>query len=82
MTDRDLMKQIDDEIDRAERLLEIAHVARRLSCCHETVRRLIKGGKLRGLKIGGGWRIAQRDLDAFIAASAFTSVNNDQQRAS
>lgn len=79
MTPREVLRQAETEIDRAERLLELAHVAKRLSVCHETVYRLIRAKKLPAIKLDGGWRIARADLDAFIASRRTTTSNNTTQ---
>jgi len=50
------------------RLLEVAHVAHRLSASQEFVRRLIREGKLKAIRIGRRWRIDPADLEAFIDA--------------
>jgi excisionase family DNA binding protein len=72
------MKAAEDEIDRAERLLEIAHVARRLSVCAHTARKLIKAGTLPAVKLDSGvWRVKSADLDAYVAARRFKPVNNN-----
>lgn len=48
------------------RLLEVAHVAHRLSVCHEFVRRLIRDRKLKAIRMGRRWRIDPADLEAYI----------------
>jgi excisionase family DNA binding protein len=53
------------------RLLEVAHVAHRLSASQEYVRRLIRDQKLAAIRLGTRWRVDPVDLQAFI----------DQQRA-
>ena len=45
--------------------LTIPEVAERLRVSAKTVRRLLKRGELRGLKVGSQWRIAVADLAAF-----------------
>ena len=50
------------------RLLEVAHVAHRLSCSQAFVRRLIRDGRLPALRIGNRWRIEETDLGAYLAA--------------
>jgi excisionase family DNA binding protein len=75
MTARQILNAAEDEIDRAERLLEIAHIAKRLSVCHETVYRLIWAKKLPAIKVGGGWRIMQADLDAYLTSRRSTPFN-------
>lgn len=47
-------------------LLEVAHVAHRLSASPEFVRRLLRDGKIAGIRFGKRWRIEPRDLQAFI----------------
>lgn len=53
------------------RLLEVSHVAHRLSVSQDFVRRLIRDKKLAAIPIGRRWRIDPVDLQAFL----------DQQRA-
>lgn len=56
------------ETARAERLLEVAHVAHRLSVSPEYVRRLVRRGQLPAIRLARQIRIDPRDLDAFIDA--------------
>jgi excisionase family DNA binding protein len=49
-------------------LLEVNHVAHRLSASPGFVRRLIRESKLPALRLGGRWRVDQRDLQTFITA--------------
>lgn len=54
---------------RSDRLLEVAHAARRLSVSHETVRSYIRDGLLPALRLPRGtYRIRERALEAFMAA--------------
>jgi excisionase family DNA binding protein len=55
-----------DQFLSPPRLLEVAHVAHRLSASQEFVRRLIREGKLRAIRIGRRWRVDPADLEAFI----------------
>lgn len=54
-----------------ERLLTVQEVAQRLNLTYETVRRYVHDGRLKGVKFGnrGGWRIRERDLEAFLEAN-------------
>ncbi len=47
-------------------LLEVSHVAHRLSTSEEYVRRLIRQKKLKAIRLGARWRIDPVDLQAFI----------------
>ena len=49
-------------------LLEVAHVAHRLRLSHEQVRRLIRDGQLKAIRLGTRWRVDEKDLEAFIDA--------------
>jgi excisionase family DNA binding protein len=49
-------------------LLEVAHVAHRLSTSQEFVRRKIREGVLPALRMGARYRIEEADLLAYIAA--------------
>lgn len=50
------------------RLLEVSHVAHRLSASQEYVRRLIRDKKLAAIRLGTRWRVDPVDLQAFIDA--------------
>jgi excisionase family DNA binding protein len=52
-----------------EELLTVAQVAERLQVNPETVRRWLRGGRLRGLSLGrrGGYRITDGEYRRFIA---------------
>lgn len=68
------------ETQRAERLLEIAQAAHRLSVCHETIRRWIHSGKLAAVKTPGGhWRVSQASVDTLATT---TNTNKPLQRVS
>ena len=52
-----------------ERYMTVETVARRLAISEETIRRWLRSGRLRGIRLGerrAGWRISERDLDDFI----------------
>ncbi len=54
-------------------LLTVADVARRVRVSRETVRRWLRAGELRGLRLGGtklGYRIRAADLDRFLSPDA------------
>jgi excisionase family DNA binding protein len=55
----------------SERLMTVQEVAERLHLAYETVRRYVHDGRLKGVKFGnrGGWRIRERDLEAFLEAN-------------
>jgi excisionase family DNA binding protein len=48
----------------------VKEVADRLKVNEATVRQWIRDGDLRAIDIGKGWRIADSDLDAFLATHA------------
>jgi excisionase family DNA binding protein len=53
-------------------LLTVEQVAERLQVHPETVRRWLRGGRLKGVRLGGsklGYRISEDELARFIAAS-------------
>jgi excisionase family DNA binding protein len=55
------------------RLLTVPEVAERLRASEWTVREWLRQGRLRGSRPGGtrlGWRIAEAELDRFIAAGS------------
>lgn len=62
----DLIDRTERELARAERLLEIAHVAHRLRVSEEYARRLCRTRKLIAVRLDRRWRVSQAELDAFI----------------
>jgi excisionase family DNA binding protein len=50
-----------------DNLLTVAQVARRLQVHEITVRRHIKAGRLKAVRVGRGLRVRGEDLEAFIA---------------
>jgi excisionase family DNA binding protein len=51
-----------------QRLLEVSHVAHRLSVSPEFVRRLIRAKKLPAIRLETRWRVDAVDLEAYIDA--------------
>jgi excisionase family DNA binding protein len=53
-----------------DRMLSVEEVAERMGVVPETVRRLLRDKQLAGWRLGrkAGWRIKERDLDAFITS--------------
>ncbi|RJF71504.1 DNA-binding protein [Deinococcus cavernae] len=49
------------------KLLSRLKTAEHLSISLSTLERLMKSGDIKGVKVGGGWRISVDELDAFIA---------------
>ena len=52
-----------------DRLLTVPEVAERLRLSTETIRRMLRDGRLTGFRIGAdnaGWRVGESDLTAFI----------------
>jgi excisionase family DNA binding protein len=52
-----------------ETFVTVEEVARRLSLNSETIRRWLRSGRLRGIRLGerrAGWRIREADLSAFL----------------
>jgi len=45
----------------------IAETSRMLKTSDFTIRRLIKSKQLRGVKVGGQWRIFEADLEEYLA---------------
>jgi excisionase family DNA binding protein len=59
----------------SDHLLTVAEAAERLRLNSETIRRWLRDGRLTGVHLGSdkaGWRISERDLDAFIRAHRTT----------
>ncbi len=46
--------------------LKIPEVARRLDVSEPTVRRMVKGGKLPSVFVGGAYRVSEEDLEAYL----------------
>jgi excisionase family DNA binding protein len=59
---------LDPHLAPVPRLLEVSHVAHRLSASQEYVRRLIREHKLPAIRLGTRWRVDPHDLEAFIDA--------------
>lgn len=57
-------------------LLEVSHVAHRLSSSQEFVRKLIRDGKLAAIRLGTRWRVDPADLQAFIDAQRVNGNGN------
>lgn len=54
---------------KTDRLLTVPEVADRLRLSTETIRRMLRDGRLTGFRIGAdnaGWRVSEADLMAFI----------------
>ncbi len=49
--------------------LKIPEVARRLDVSEPTVRRMVKGGKLPSVFIGGAYRVSEEDLEKYLQAA-------------
>lgn len=49
-----------------DRYQTVQELADRLEVAEATVRQWIKGGELRAIDIGKGWRIADADLESFL----------------
>lgn len=49
-----------------DRYQTVQQLAERLEVAEATVRQWIKGGELRAIDIGKGWRIADADLERFL----------------
>ena len=47
-------------------LLSVREVASQLGLAPKTVRKLIRTGSLRGVRIGRTWRVGKSDLDLFV----------------
>lgn len=55
-----------------ERMLTVREVSDRLRVPEATIRRWLRDGRLRGVRLGGtrlGYRIAESDVEAFVRAS-------------
>ena len=61
-----------------EKLITPTDVANHLQVNERTVTQWLRKGLLRGYKIGKEWRIAAKDHDAFLHASANKPLENPQ----
>ena len=59
-------------------LLTIHEVAALLKMRESTVRTWVNDGQLRAIKFGRDWRIAQRDLEAYLNAHANRELDDDE----
>lgn len=57
---------VGDPLPAIPHLLEVSHVAHRLSASEEYVRQLIRGRKLAAIRLGTRYRVDPKDLQAFI----------------
>ena len=56
-------------MDEQPELLTVPETARRLRVTEETVRRMLRDGRIRGVRLGGtksGWRVVAASVDQFI----------------
>ncbi len=60
-----------------EAYFTVEEVAGRLKVSHMTVYRWIKAGKLAAYKIGGEFRITERDIERFLEARRFRVKGED-----
>lgn len=51
-------------------MLKIIDVAKKLNVTRNTVRNLVKKGKIKAIQVGRNYRIEEADFDSFISASA------------
>lgn len=57
---------VENQATPTDQLLTVAEVAAYLKLSRRTAWRWCKSGHLPAFKVGHQWRIAQRDLDAFV----------------
>jgi excisionase family DNA binding protein len=63
------------------RMLTVEEVARRLATSEETIRRWLRSGRLRGVRLGAtraGWRVSEEDLAAFLRARLNVQEETEQ----
>ncbi len=46
-------------------MLSIPQVANLLSVSYWTIRRMILSGQLKGIKVGGSWRVEEHELESY-----------------
>lgn len=87
LTDVDaLLAKADNTLRDAEKLLEVAVVAKRLKRCPETVRRYIREGRLAAVRAelgddsrGGNFLVPESALVAFLTTSGNITRHTDVQ---
>lgn len=57
-------------MDTAERLLTAGEVAALMRVSTMTVYRLIRAGDLRAIRVGRGYRLRERDVEAYLGREA------------
>lgn len=79
---RDAGSVSDSAVDppRPRPLLEVAHVARRLSTSEETVRRWLRERRLPAIRVCNRWRIDPSDLDAYLDAHRTPVTERTRER--
>jgi excisionase family DNA binding protein len=60
--------------EQSDRLLTVAEVAERLRVHPITVRRHIKDGRLRAVRVGRAVRVRESDLEAFLSSTKVSDV--------
>ena len=68
-------------VAEGQRLLTVEEVAQRLAISEETIRRWLRNGTLRGVRLGAtraGWRVSEADLAAFLLER--TNVQEETER--
>lgn len=66
MTPKEQLEAAEAQIEQAERLLEVVHVAHRLRVSDEYIRRLCRSGKLKGEQHDGRWLVSPAELGRFL----------------
>ncbi len=61
-------------IHRDPQTLTVEEAAAILRVSTNTLRRLLRQGKIPGVKVGNSWRISRKALDAFLAGSSSDSA--------
>lgn len=54
------------------RALSKSETAALIGCCEKTLERFIADGKIKAHRVGGRWKIFERDLEAFLAECSNT----------
>ena len=61
-------------MDIPDRLLTVQEVAAIMRVSNMTVYRLIRGGELRAARVGRGYRIRERDVEAYLSRDVAWTV--------
>ncbi|MFZ2959901.1 MAG: helix-turn-helix domain-containing protein [Candidatus Ozemobacteraceae bacterium] len=65
----------------AQRLLTLREASDLLNVNPEVMRRWLRGGQMKGVKVGSDWRIRQADIDVFLGSPSDTGTSVQETKA-